>query len=222
VRSAALFDVDRTLVTVNTARLYVQWRFNEARQDQRKVSWLDYVRVSRVLMQYALGTLEPEGAARHAFETVRGYSEAKMREECLAWYVRAVRPYISRHGRHEVARKRSEGHVCAILSASTPYLTEPLAEELGIDHVLCTRLEVNEGVFTGGWQAPLCYGAGKVAHARKWAADHGVDLSSSTFYTDSISDLPMLEVVGTPRVVNPDPRLRLLAARRRYPVESWK
>lgn len=222
MRSAALFDVDRTLVTVNTARLYVQWRFSEARQGQHKVSWLDYVRVSRVLMQYALGTLEPEGAARHAFQTVRGYSEAKMREECLQWYVRAVRPYISRHGRHEVARKRSEGHVCAILSASTPYLTEPLAEELGIDHVLCTRLEVNEGLFTGGWQAPLCYGAGKVAHAQKWAHDHGVDLSASTFYTDSISDLPMLEAVGTPRVVNPDPRLRLLAARRRYPVETWK
>lgn len=220
--SAALFDVDRTLVTVNTARLYVQWRFNEARQGQHKVSWLDYVRVSRVLMQYAMGTLEPEGAARHAFQTVRGYSEAKMREECLHWYVREVRPYISRHGRHEVARKRSEGHVCAILSASTPYLTEPLAEELGIDHVLCTRLEVSEGLFTGGWQAPLCYGAGKVAHARKWAHDHGVDLSTSTFYTDSISDLPMLEAVGTPRVVNPDPRLRLLAARRRYPVETWK
>jgi phosphoserine phosphatase len=47
-------------------------------------------------------------------------------------------------------------------------------------------------------------------------------LARSTFYTDSISDLPMLEAVGAPRVVNPDPRLRLLAARRRYPVESWK
>ena len=222
MRSAALFDVDRTLVTVNTARLYVQWRMGEARLSQTKVSWLDYVRVSHVLVKYALGTLEPEGAARHAFRTVRGYSEAKMRAECLAWYVRAVRPHISLHGRREVAKKRSEGHVCAILSASTPYLTEPLAEELGIDHVLCTRLEVDDGVFTGDWEAPLCYGTGKVERARKWALDQGVDLARSTFYTDSISDLPMLEAVGTPRVVNPDPRLRLLAARRRYPVESWK
>jgi phosphoserine phosphatase len=57
VRSAALFDVDRTLVTVNTARLYVQWRLAEARLGQHKVSWLDYVRVSKVLVQYALGTL---------------------------------------------------------------------------------------------------------------------------------------------------------------------
>lgn len=217
MRPAALFDVDRTLVTVNTARLYVQWRMGE-----RKVSWLDYVRVSHVLMQYTIGTLEPEGAARHAFRTVRGYSEERMREECLGWYTRVVRPHISGHGRREVAQKRSEGHVCAILSASTPYLTEPLAAELGIDHVLCTRLEVSDGLFTGGWQAPLCYGAGKVEHARRWAEQHGVDLKRSTFYTDSISDLPMLEMVGSPRVVNPDPRLRLVAARRRYPVEIWK
>jgi HAD superfamily hydrolase (TIGR01490 family) len=222
VRSAALFDVDRTLVTVNTARLYVQWRLAEARLGQHKVSWLDYARVTKVLVQYALGTLEPEGAARHAFQTVRGYNEAQMRAECLAWYVRVVRPHISDRGRHEVAQKRSEGHVCAILSASTPYLTEPLAEDLGIEHVLCTRLEVDDGVFTGGWEAPLCYGTGKVERAQKWALDHGVDLARSTFYTDSISDLPMLEAVGAPRVVNPDPRLRLLAARRRYPVESWK
>jgi HAD superfamily hydrolase (TIGR01490 family) len=217
VRSAALFDVDRTLVTVNTARLYVRWQMQK-----RKASLYDYARVSRALLQYAFGTLEPEHAARHAFETVRGESEAALRAECLGWYGRVVRPHISGHGRREVARRRDEGHLCAILSASTPYLTEPLAEELGIDHVLCTRLEVSDGMFTGGWEAPLCYGVGKVERARHWAATHGIDLSSSSFYTDSISDLPMLEAVGMPRVVNPDPRLRLVAARRGYPVETWK
>ena len=216
MRQAALFDVDRTLVTVNTARLYVRWRMR-----RQEASFGDYLRMTRVLLQYALGTLEPERAARAAFQTVRGYSEARMREECFDWYRRVVRPYISWQGRREVERCRQDGRVCAILSASTPYLTEPLAEELGIEHVICTRLEVADGAFTGGWEAPLCYGLGKVARARAWAETHGVDLARSTFYTDSISDLPMLEAVGSPRVVNPDPRLRLIAAYRRYPVESW-
>ena len=217
MRSAALFDVDRTLVTVNTARLYVRWQMQ-----RRGASLLDYLRVTGALFQYALGTLDPEHAASHAFAVVRGTSEAELREECLGWYARVVRPHISGQARREVERRRSEGHTCAILSASTPYLTEPLAEELGIDHVLCTRLEVSDGMFTGGWQAPLCYGVGKVAHAKQWASVHGIDLAQSSFYTDSISDLPMLEAVGMPRVVNPDPRLRLVAARRRYPVERWK
>jgi HAD superfamily hydrolase (TIGR01490 family) len=217
VRAAALFDVDRTLVTVNSARLYVRWRMQ-----RNEASIGDYLLVSRVLLQYALGTLDPEQAARAAFPSVRGQSEAHLRQECLGWYDRVVRPHISLHGRNEVERCRKRGHLVAILSASTPYLTEPLAAELAIDHVICTRLEIEDGRFTGGWERPLCYGAGKVERARVWAERHGVDLARSTFYTDSISDLPMLEVVGFPRVVNPDPRLRLVAARRRYPVEFWK
>jgi HAD superfamily hydrolase (TIGR01490 family) len=216
-RSAALFDVDRTLVNVNTARLYVRWQLAK-----RGAGLREYLALGGVMLQYTFGTLNAERAAASAFEQVRGTSEAALRAECLDWYSRVVRPHISRRGRREVQRRRDEGTLCAILSASTPYLTEPLAEELGIDHVLCTRLTVNEGVFTGSYEAPLCYGAGKVAHARAWAVQHGIDLAHSTFYTDSISDLPMLEVVGSPVVVNPDPLLRLTAARRRYPVETWK
>lgn len=214
---AALFDVDRTLVTVNTARLYVRWRMG-----RREASLRDYARLGRAMLQYALGTLDAEQGARAALQTVVGHAEQLMRDECLDWYDRVVRPYISLHGRKVVARAREAGQLCAILSASTPYLTEPLAEELGIEHVICTRLEVENGLFTGGWEPPLCYGPGKVARARAWAETHGVDLSRSTFYTDSISDLPMLEVVGSPRVVNPDPRLRLVALHRGYPVETWK
>lgn len=214
---AALFDVDKTLVTVNTARLYVRWRMS-----RREASLRDYLRMSHALFRYAIGTLDPEQAARVALATVRGYAEALMRAECRDWYARVVRPYISREGRAAVARARKDGETIAILSASTPYLAEPLAEELGIEHVICNRLEVADGRFTGGWEAPLCYGAGKVARASAWAEAHGVDLTRSSFYTDSISDLPMLEAVGMPRVINPDPRLRLIALRRRYPVESWK
>lgn len=217
MRPAALFDVDRTLVTVNTARLYVRWRMQ-----RQQATVIDYLLMSRVLFQYALGILDAERAADVAFQNVRGQREAELREECLAWYERVVRPYISQHGRAEVERCQRRGELVAILSASTPYLTEPLAKDLGIEHVICTRLGVEEGLFTGGWEAPLCYGKGKVERAQRWADEHGVDLRRSTFYTDSISDLPMLEAVGAPRVINPDPRLRFVAARRRYPVESWR
>ena len=178
--------------------------------------------MSHVLLQYASGTLRPELAARAAFARVRGHDEARMREECRGWYGRVVRRYISQHGRREVERCRRAGALVAILSASTPYLTEPLADELGIEHVICTRLEVADGCFTGAWEHPLCYGEGKVERAQQWAERHGVDLARSTFYSDSISDLPMLEAVGFPRVINPDLRLRAVAAWRRYPVEHWK
>lgn len=213
---AALFDVDKTLVTANTARLYVLWRMsrNEAGLSE---FWL----MVRVLARYAFGMLNPEDAAREGFRTIVGYSEQRMREECLGWYKSVVRPKISAHGRREVERLQQSGITCAILTSATPYVAEPLAAELGIEHVICTRLEVEDGVFTGNWERPLCYGGGKVERAAAWAKRHGVDLREASFYTDSITDLPMLEAVGEPRVINPDLRLRAIAQRRRYPVELW-
>ena len=78
------------------------------------------------------------------------------------------------------------------------------------------------GRFTGEIVAPFCFGQGKVEAAEVWAREHDVNLAESAFYTDSISDLPMLERVGTAHVVNPDPRLRWTARRRRWPISYWR
>ena len=86
---------------------------------------------------------------------------------------------------------------------------------------LCTFLQSEDGRLTGAIEPPACYGTGKVVWARRFAAEHGVDLGASYFYTDSISDLPLLEQVGHPVAVNPDPRLRRLATRRGWPIQMF-
>ena len=90
--------------------------------------------------------------------------------------------------------------------------------DLGIGHFLVTELVVRDGRFTGQVIEPVCYGRGKAYWAERFAAEHGVDLARSYFYTDSITDLPVLDRVGHPRVVHPDPRLRRLAQRRGWQV----
>ena len=106
----------------------------------------------------------------------------------------------------------------AILTSATRYLAAPLAADLGIEHILVTQLVVRDGRFTGEAVRPVCYGDGKMYWAERFAAAEGLELDQSYFYTDSITDLPVLERVGEPRVVNPDPRLRRLAVRRGWPV----
>ncbi len=102
------------------------------------------------------------------------------------------------------------------------YLSELVAEELGLDDVLCNRFEVDDsGAHTGRPVGTLCFGAGKLGYAEAYARDRGVSLADCWFYTDSFSDLPVLERVGHPVVVNPDPRLRREAERRGWPVEWW-
>jgi putative phosphoserine phosphatase/1-acylglycerol-3-phosphate O-acyltransferase len=112
--------------------------------------------------------------------------------------------------------------VLAILSTSPTYVTRPIAEALGIEQVISTQFEVENGQFTGRLVGPACVGKGKVHWAEDLGAKMGLDLEKSWFYTDSYTDMPMLERVGNRVVVNPDPRLRRTAKRRGWPVEDWR
>lgn len=216
LRPAALFDMDKTLVPVNTGSLYVKWRFR--RREARK---RDMLRYAAWMAQYAAGVLDPVDISEKGLRALAGVDEAQFRQECLTWFHEEVAPLVTHAARREVERRREQGHVLAVLSASTDFVTRPLAESLGIEHVLCTELEVDaQGRFTG--EASLCYGAEKLTRAQRWAAEQGVDLGRSSFYTDSVSDVPVLEAVGEPRVINPDPRLRWKASQNGWRVDSWR
>ena len=117
-------------------------------------------------------------------------------------------------------RHRQQGHAIVIATGSTVYAAKPVARGLGIDHVLATELEVEDGAFTGKPRA-LCFGHYKVKLAEQWAASHGIDLAQSYFYSDSFNDLPLLERVGHAVAINPDARLSRLAKQRRWPMMRW-
>ena len=92
-----------------------------------------------------------------------------------------------------------------------------------MEESLAAGLVMDEnGLLTGDLDGPLCYGDGKVIRAEQWAEEAGVDLDVSYFYSDSYSDIPMLERVGHPRVVNPDFRLRRIAKKKGWPILDWR
>jgi HAD superfamily hydrolase (TIGR01490 family) len=213
VAVAALFDIDGTLLARNTAPLYMN-HLRRTGQARRR----DLARTLYYLFWYKLGLLDVRSALEVSMAFVRGKEEAAMVADCIGWYREAVRPYVFPAMAAQVAAHRDAGHVLAILTSATRYLAEPLGADLGIEHHLVTQLIVREGRFTGEVVQPVCYGRGKVYWAERFAAEHGVDLTASFFYTDSITDLPLLDRVGHPRVVHPDPRLRRLAQRRGWQV----
>ena len=107
---------------------------------------------------------------------------------------------------------RERGHTIAIVSSATPYQVEPVARELGVEHVLCTRLEAQDGVLTGQrGPADLLRARQAARRARTSPSSCDLDLDASYFYTDSVDDLPLLENVGHPRPTNPDRRLAQIA-----------
>lgn len=214
---AALFDMDRTLVRKETASLYVRYQ-----RDVGEARLRDALQVLYWVGQYTLGIVDAPEVAARAARSLAGTPEIVMATRCDDWFRRFVEPHVCDLGRRAVEEHRERGDVLAIVTGASPYAARPLARRLGIPHVVASELEVDaEGRFTGRFEEPLCYGAGKIERARKLAYQIGFDLREATFYSDSYTDLPLLEHVREPVVVNPDPRLARAAKKRGWRVERW-
>lgn len=215
---AAFFDVDLTLLHVSSGS---QWVSYLRRRGEVGLSMM--LKAAFWTLQYKLAFLDMETVGRRLIADIEGDTESDMLQKCEAFIAHHILPFVAPDGRKTVAWHRSQGHVPVLLTSATQYVAEPLARELGIDHVLCTRLLVDpsSGVFTGHAERPMCYGEGKVVYAERFAEQHGCDLQQSYFYTDSYSDLPMLQRVGNPQVINPDTRLRRHARKSGWPIARW-
>ncbi len=179
----------------------------------RSVGWL---------LQYKAGLLDFDAMAVQAILPYVGRPVDEVRREVADWYAEHVRPKISRHARAAIEQHRSEGHRVVLLTSATRFVSEPLAADLGVEDILCTEIRIEDGRITGEVERPACYREGKVRKAEAFADVHGIDLAESWFYSDSYTDLPMLERVGRPQVVNPDPRLARVARRRGWPILTWE
>ncbi len=212
------FDLDRTLLSTNSA---VGWIRQEYREGRMGTGML--LRAGWWLAQYHLRGTGMEEAISDAAMTLKGLpeedlvqrTEAYWERECLA----AVRPDAYR----VLEEHRAAGDTLVIITGSSIYLATAAARALGIPHVLANRFEVEAGIFSGEVIRPLSYGQGKVDLAEAFSQEHagGVPLLEARFYTDSYSDLPLLLAVGEPIVVHPDPRLLREAQRRGWELQDW-
>lgn len=212
----AFFDLDLTILAVNSATLWVR---RERREGRIKRSTL--VEAAFWLGAYHLGLSRVERGVLKAISTLKGADEKDLErrtglfweEECLG----RVRP-----GAREALRKHKEqGDRCVLLTSSSIYLSRLACTELGIPEARCTTFELQDGIFTGRANLPLCFGEGKLVHAQASAEQAGESLSQAWFYTDSLTDLPVLEAVGHPVCVHPDPRLAREARRREWEIVTW-
>lgn len=202
----ALFDLDRTLISGFSAK-----DFLKARIMSGKVTPKELIAQFAGVLSYAVGNGNFASMAAIGAKGVKGVSEKVFIEVGEEVYHKYLAEAIFPESRALVAAHLAKGHTVAIVSAATPYQVEPIARDLTIPHVMCTRMEVKNGVFTGNIIEPACWGEGKAEAGRTLAKEYNLDLQKSYFYTDSAEDLPLLEIVGNPRPLNADSKLSELA-----------
>lgn len=214
--SVAFFDLDRTLISTNSATGWIK--------RERRLGFLsatDVLRGGWWLFKYQLGIADLDYAIREAVGRLEGDEEAEIRRRTHAYWREEVLATVRPGARRAIARHRRAGDQIVLLTSSSNFMSEVCCEDLGLDDFLSNRFEVVDGVFTGKPIEPLCFGAGKVTHAERCVQALGSTLARSTFYTDSYADLPALEAVGHPVVVHPDPRLARTAKKRGWPIVDW-
>ena len=213
-RGAAFFDLDRTLLSGASGEVFSH-AMREAGLVSRSIPGENLL---YKLFNTIGETLPSMALARQAVTFAKGRQRSVVQQaangaaDALAALVQPLAaPLFAEH--------RAAGRP-VVMATTSPYdLVKPLADLLGLDDVVATRYGVNaDGTYDGTLDGPFVWSAGKLAAVREWAVQHGIDLAESFAYSDSVYDTPLLAAVGHPFVVNPDPRMKLMAAARRWPT----
>jgi HAD superfamily hydrolase (TIGR01490 family) len=213
--AAAFFDLDRTLISGSSA-----FHFGIAAWRNKRIPTRDLLRDAANAVTFKLvgATDERSEAVRdRILQAVQGTQQAdliSLNEEIVPRILERVRP----ESRGLLDMHHEAGRDCWIVSASPIELVEPLATALGMEGAIATRSEVVDGRYTGRLDGPFVYGEGKAEAIEKLSAERGYDLRLSYSYSDSASDLPMMEMVGHPVAVNPDSPLEAVAHQRGWPI----
>ena len=213
-RGAAFFDLDRTLLVGASGTV-----FSQAMRDAGLVNRsLPGEALLYKLFNTIGETLPTMALARQGANMAKGRSRALV-QQAAEKVADALAAMVQPLAASVFEEHRAAGRP-VVLATTTPFdLVKPLADRLGLDGVVATRYGVNDDdTYDGTLDGPFVWSAGKLAAVRDWAARNDVDLAESYAYSDSFYDTPLLSAVGHPFVVNPDPRMVLMAAARRWPT----
>jgi HAD superfamily hydrolase (TIGR01490 family) len=215
VAAAAFFDLDRTLLRRSSA-LALAGSFHE----RGVISRSQLAKAAAWQMLFALRGASHESVRRvteDGLVILRGFKPEDMRDLVAAAMEPVLRPLVYAEPLHLVEQHRDRGEPVFIVSATLQEIVEGIADELGFDGALGTICEVRDGVYTGHAVRAL-HAENKATCIRELAEKRGFDLAECTAYSDSHTDLPFLEAVGHPVVVNPDRQLRQIAREREWPI----
>lgn len=215
---AAFFDLDKTVIAGSSALAFSRPFRRRGLINRRAVLRSGYAQLLLVLAGADADTME--NLRRRITALCTGWEVAQVQAIVAETLHEIVVPLVYAEATELIAAHRAAGEEVVVLSASGQEVVEPIAVLIGADRCLATRMGVANGRYTGVVDY-YCYGEEKARAARDIAAARGYRLADCRAYSDSITDLPLLEAVGHPTAVNPDRALRRVALERGWPILTF-
>ncbi|HQR69070.1 MAG TPA: HAD family phosphatase [Burkholderiaceae bacterium] len=212
----ALFDLDHTLLPIDSADTWSHHVVRRGGLDAAEYG----ARIRHFAEEYRAGTFDVDACVRFQMELLAAFPRADLDAWHAEFMDRHVNPAVREQAIALVETHRAQGHEPALVTGTNAYVITPIARAFGIEHVLAVEPEQNEGRFTGGFVGTHTYQDGKVRKVEEFLNARGRTLADTvtTFYSDSINDLPLLERVTYPVITNGDARLVALARERGWPT----
>ncbi|MGD2083125.1 MAG: HAD family hydrolase [Chromatiales bacterium] len=214
----AIFDLDNTLLGDDSDYLWGRFLAERGIVDAQR-----YERENdRFYREYKDGRLDIQEFLRFSLRPLAEHPVAELHAWRERFIAEKIEPVILAAGRELLARHRAAGDTLLIITATNAFVTAPIAERLGVPHLIATEPELEAGRYTGKVAGVPSFREGKIARLEAWLGARGETLRGSWFYSDSHNDIPLLDRVDHPVAVDPDDRLAAHARNRGWPVISLR
>ena len=217
----ALFDLDNTLLSGDSDFEWAQFLIEQGVVDRE----LFEAKNLAFYEQYKKGTLDIHEFLDFQLKPLARHSRSLLDTWHKEFMQRKVRPMMGQAARELVERHRAAGDICVVITATNSFVTAPIAREFGVEHLIATEPEQQDGEFTGRVEGVPSFREGKITRLESWMTQRGWNWNSfddSWFYSDSLNDLPLLARVRNPVAVDPDATLRAHAENHGWLIMSLR
>lgn len=213
-----LFDLDNTLLNGDSDHAFGEFLINRGLVDSQSFRQKN----DQFFQDYQNGSLDVVAYQAFALSPLVGQTAQTLAQWHQEFMHNVVEPMMLPKAQELIIKHKSQGDTLAIITATNRFVTGPIADRLGIEHLLATEPEMIDGQITGNLIGSPCFQEGKITHLEQWLKKQNLSLQGSWFYSDSHNDLPLLELVDNPVVVDGDKKVTAIAQQKGWPCISLR